>query len=68
MATQPGVIVRTFSGLKKDPLGMTGFVLVSLILLLTVCAAWLAPYDPLEVDVYDRLSSPSAALLATFAS
>ena len=61
MTTHPGVITRTFNGLKKDPLGMTGFVLVSLILLLTVFAAWLAPYDPLEVNVYDRLSSPSTA-------
>jgi len=40
---------------------MAGFVLVSLILFLTVFAAWLAPYDPFEVNVYDRLSSPSAA-------
>jgi len=39
---------------------MTGFVLVSLVLLLTVFAAWLAPHDPLEVDVYNRLSEPSA--------
>jgi len=40
---------------------MAGFVLVSLILFLTVFAGWLAPYDPFEVDVYNRLSSPSAA-------
>lgn len=56
-----GIIFRTFSALKQDPLGMAGFVLVSIILLLTVFAPWLAPYDPLEVNVYDRLSGPSAA-------
>ncbi len=61
MAKPRGVVFQTFAALRKDPLGMAGFVLVSLILLLTVFAAWLAPYDPLEVDVYDRLSSPSAA-------
>jgi len=55
-----GALVRTFQALKKDPLGMTGFVLVCLILFLTVFAGWLAPHDPLEVDVHNRLSSPSA--------
>jgi peptide/nickel transport system permease protein len=61
MAKPRGFIRRTFSALKKDPLGMAGFVLVSIIFLLTVFAPWLAPYDPLEVDVYNRLSSPTAA-------
>jgi peptide/nickel transport system permease protein len=55
-----GFIAHTFAGLRKDPLGMAGFVLVSIILLLTVFAPWLAPYDPLEIDVHNRLSSPSA--------
>jgi peptide/nickel transport system permease protein len=40
---------------------MAGFVLVCLILLLTIFATWLAPYDPLEVNVHDRLASPSVA-------
>lgn len=39
---------------------MAGFVLVGLIVLATVCAPWLAPHDPLEVDVTNRLSGPSA--------
>jgi peptide/nickel transport system permease protein len=56
----PGVISSTFKALRKDPLGMAGFVLVSFLLLITVFAPWLAPYDPLEVDVYNRLSSPTA--------
>jgi peptide/nickel transport system permease protein len=38
---------------------MTGLIIVSVILLVTIFASLLAPYDPLEVDVYDRLSSPS---------
>ena len=61
MASTQGAISRTFKALKKDPLGMTGFVLICLLLFITVFAAWLTPYDPLEVDVYNRLSSPSAA-------
>jgi peptide/nickel transport system permease protein len=61
MAGLADTVVKTFNGLKKDPLGMAGFVLVSLLLLATVFAAWLAPYDPFEIDVHDRLSYPSAA-------
>ncbi len=60
MAASQGMIYRTFKALKKDPLGMTGFVLVSVILFVTVFAAWLAPFDPLEINVHNRLSSPSA--------
>lgn len=61
MTKASGAIASTFRALKKDPQGMVGFVLVGLIMLLTVFAPWLAPYDPLEVNVHDRLSSPSAA-------
>jgi peptide/nickel transport system permease protein len=61
MARFANTVFKTFNGLKKDPLGMAGFVLVSLLLFVTVFAAWLAPYDPFEVNVHDRLSSPSAA-------
>jgi peptide/nickel transport system permease protein len=59
VASRAGFIVDTFSQLRKDPLGMTGLIIVGLILLCTVFAAQLAPYDPLEVDVYNRLVSPS---------
>ena len=61
MAGFAAALADTFKALKKDPLGMAGFMLVSLLLLLTVFAPWLAPYDPFEIDVHDRLASPSAA-------
>lgn len=60
MGNPQNIVVSTFRALKKDPLGMTGFILVSIIFLLTVFAGWLAPYDPMAVDVGNRLSSPSA--------
>lgn len=60
MSRPRGFIAHAFAGLRKDPLGMAGFVLVSIILLLTVLAPWLAPYDPLDVNVNNRLSGPSA--------
>jgi peptide/nickel transport system permease protein len=39
---------------------MFGLIIVLLIGVLTVFAPWLAPYDPNEVDVYNRLLSPSS--------
>jgi peptide/nickel transport system permease protein len=59
VSSQIGFLAGTFAKLRKDPLGMTGLVIVTVILLVTIFAALLAPYDPLEVNVYDRLSSPS---------
>jgi peptide/nickel transport system permease protein len=59
VSSQIGFFAETFAKLRKDPLGMTGLVIVTVILLVTIFAALLAPYDPLEVDVYNRLSSPS---------
>jgi peptide/nickel transport system permease protein len=59
MSTRTGFVADTFAQLKKDPLGMAGLVIVVMILLATVFASLLAPYDPLEVDVYNRLVSPS---------
>jgi peptide/nickel transport system permease protein len=60
MSAQQGMLFQTFSKLKKDPLGMTGFVIVAVIILATMLAGFIAPYDPNDIDVYDRLSSPSA--------
>ena len=54
-----GLITETWAGLKKDPLGMMGLVIVVAILLATLFAPFLAPHDPLEVNVYNRLVSPS---------
>jgi peptide/nickel transport system permease protein len=54
-----GFFTETFAGLRKDPLGMTGLVIVVVVLLASIFAAQLAPYDPLDVDVYNRLQSPS---------
>jgi peptide/nickel transport system permease protein len=59
MNGQPGQLAEIFAGLRKDPLGMAGLVIVVVILLVTVLASVLAPYDPLEVDVYNRLAGPS---------
>lgn len=59
MSARAGFFAEIFAGLRKDKLGMTGLIIVVLMLLLAVFAATLAPHDPLEVDVYNRLASPT---------
>ena len=59
MSARSGILKETFAGLKKDPLGMAGLVIVVLILLAAAFAPVLAPHDPLEIDVYNRLSGPN---------
>ena len=60
MNTQRGSFAEIFARLAKDPLGMTGLVIVVVMLLASLFAPLLAPHDPLEVDVYNRLVGPSA--------
>ncbi len=46
--------------LRADPLGLTGLVIIVVLIALTLFAPWLTPYDPNEIDVYHRLEPPSA--------
>lgn len=48
-----------FRELRKDSLGFAGLIIVTIIILASVFAPLLAPHDPLAVDVYNRLASPS---------
>jgi len=59
MSTRRAFFTETFASLKKDPLGIMGLAIIVLILLVTIFASILSPYDPLEVDVYNRLASPT---------
>jgi peptide/nickel transport system permease protein len=59
MSAPTGFMAETFARLRKDPLGLSGLVIVVVILLATIFASVLAPHDPLEVDVYNRLLSPT---------
>ncbi len=49
--------------LVRDPLGLTGLVIVMLILASAIFAPLIAPYDPIALNVPDRLQGPSAAHL-----
>jgi len=50
--------------LMSDPMGAGGAVIVVSFVLLALFAPWVAPYDPLKLDVLDKLQGPSLAHLA----
>lgn len=52
-------IARLAAAVLLSPLGFIGSVLVLAILLVTVFAPWIAPYDPLAINVKARLADPS---------
>ncbi|MGH9150897.1 MAG: nickel transporter permease [Acidimicrobiales bacterium] len=51
--------MRTLGRLTRDPLALTGLVIVGFLLLVVVAAPWIAPHDPNAVSPVDRLASPS---------
>ncbi|MGB9098976.1 ABC transporter permease [Erwinia sp.] len=51
---------RLWLGLKRHPLAMSGLVVVLLMLLLSLAAPLLTPYDPGFQNLANRLASPSA--------
>ena len=59
MNDRSGFVAETFARLRKDRLGISGLFIIVVMLLLAVFASLLAPHDPLEVDVYNRLADPT---------
>jgi len=43
----------------RDPMGVTGAVLVAAFLLMALFAPWIAPFDPLALNVQNRFQPPS---------
>ena len=53
---------REFWGrLKRNRMAMTGLALVLGLFVVSVCAPWLAPYDPNQIDLKQVLMPPSPA-------
>lgn len=48
-----------FYHLVRDPLGLTGLVIVSLIVFSALFAPWIVPYDPIAMNIPDRMQGPS---------
>lgn len=54
-----GFLADVFRHLARDRLGMVGLVIVVLIVLSAVFADWIVPYDPIALNIKDRLQGPS---------
>ena len=48
-------------GLLRDPMGLTGALLVLMFLAMAAFAPLLAPYDPIKIDVVNKFQPPSLA-------
>ena len=53
------VLLDTLRRLAKQPLGLMGLILVSTVVLSAVFASVIAPYDPIALDILNRLQAPS---------
>lgn len=54
---------RTVSVFFGRPLPVVGLVIIVIFLIITIIGPWIAPYDPIEMDVMNSLSHPSSAHL-----
>jgi peptide/nickel transport system permease protein len=46
-------------GVARDPMGLAGLVIVTVIVASALLADWIVPYDPIALNVKDRLQGPS---------
>ena len=53
--------VRFVATLLRSPLGFIGFLLIGVFVLMALAAPWLSPYDPIQIDLANRLSPPDLA-------
>ena len=51
---------RIWKSMKRNTLALTGFVIILLLVLVSIFAAQLSPYDPGEMHILDRVQAPSA--------
>jgi peptide/nickel transport system permease protein len=58
-----GEMGEMFYHLVRDPLGLTGLVIVVLIVFSAVFAGQIVPYDPIALNIPDRLQGPSLSHL-----
>lgn len=52
-------ISAILSGILRDPLGLAGLIVVGTIVFSAFFAAWIVPFDPIAINITDRLQGPS---------
>ncbi|AFO93453.1 ABC transporter permease (plasmid) [Phaeobacter inhibens] len=46
-------------GVVRDPLGLLGLIIVGTIVFAAIFATWIVPYDPIAMNIPDRMQGPS---------
>ncbi|ULR31280.1 ABC transporter permease [Dickeya fangzhongdai] len=52
---------RLWLGFRTNPMAMLGLIIIAAVMLLSLAAPWLTPYDPGFQNLSNRLAAPSAA-------
>lgn len=65
---RPKVVQRSlwqnvWRSLRRNPLAIAGFALLSFVIVMAVFAPWVAPHDPLEIKLEDKLLPPGGQYL-----
>ncbi|UWQ35470.1 ABC transporter permease (plasmid) [Leisingera sp. M527] len=61
MAKSRSELGQIIHGVARDPLGLMGLIIVGTIVICALLAVWIVPYDPVAMNIKDRLQGPSAA-------
>lgn len=59
MAKPRSELVLILRGVARDPLGLAGLIIVGVLVVCSVLAAWIVPYDPIAMNIPDALQGPS---------
>lgn len=54
-----GRAIRLWRAILAEPLGLIGGTIVLAFLMMALFAPWIAPYDPLKIDVMNKFAAPS---------
>ena len=57
--TERSVIYNFLTRLYHDPLGFFGLILVVMVVSSAIFADWIVPYDPIAINIRERLQGPS---------
>lgn len=71
-ASKPGILLsrsgrslkNAMSKLSREPVGLAGFIVLSVLILVAIFAPWIAPYSPTAQNLPNALQAPSWVHLA----
>ncbi|MFY0623853.1 MAG: ABC transporter permease [Pelagimonas sp.] len=63
MSKSRSELSQIIHGVARDPLGLMGLMIVGTIVVCAIFAVWIVPYDPIAINIKDRLQGPSMSHL-----